>query len=110
MGVCTPKGSRLPVEISCGEKLSLNTKLARQNGWIPLTRSLLVLAVSLSMSCGGTNSALRTKAARDLDCPEQQIKIRRVDDSAVAEGCGLSAPYERTCNFFNCSWALFWPR
>jgi hypothetical protein len=37
-------------------------------------------------------------APSDLDCPAEQIRYEKFDDSAIGvSGCGKQATYERTC-------------
>jgi len=79
---------------------------------LPLCRrvhAVAVLAVLATSGCGPTmeqmHDKLRTRAAFDLDCEEDQISVTDLDQSTTgASGCGRRASYLGVCSAFACTW------
>ncbi len=60
---------------------------------------VLLLAAGLtSLACGPTMPQLRTKAAADLDCPREAVKLATVDSDTMYVSCyEQEATYSSTC-------------
>jgi len=59
-----------------------------------MKRMSSIVFITLGVTaCGGTNS-LKTRAAFDLDCPEEQLQVVELGRSARGvTGCGRKASY-----------------
>jgi hypothetical protein len=71
--------------------------------------AIVPFALLLVAGCGPTmeqmHAKLRTRAAFDLDCPEDQLSLTDLDQSTSgAAGCGRRASYLGICSGFACTW------
>jgi len=71
-------------------------------------RNLLALALActaLAGCAGKLDKAARTQAAKDFDCKEEQITLKRdeVYGKYRAAGCGQDGVYSAQCLMGNCS-------
>jgi hypothetical protein len=67
--------------------------------------ALLVLACLLAGCAGKLDKATRTQAAKDFECSEDQVTIKRdeVYGKYRAEGCGQDGVYSAQCLMGKCS-------
>ena len=63
--------------------------------------------------CGATQDQLRSRAAFDMECPKERIRLIWIDESTYGvRGCGQKATYVETCTgqkgamTTTCTWAL----
>jgi hypothetical protein len=71
--------------------------------------AVALFSVLATAACGPTmeqmHDKLRTRAAFDLDCAEDQITVTDLDQSTSgASGCGRRASYLGLCSAFACTW------
>jgi hypothetical protein len=66
---------------------------------------LSALACTLTGCAGKLDAATRTQAAKDFDCKEDQLSLKRdeVYGKYRVEGCGQSGVYSAQCVMGNCS-------
>ena len=73
---------------------------------------LTLAALGGVAACGASESQLRTRAAFDLSCPEDKLRIVEIDDrTRGVVGCGQRVTYVDTCaatqtNLGGCTWIL----
>ncbi len=72
-----------------------------------------VFGVLAATGCGADEQQLRARAAFDLSCPENQIRVQEIDGRTVGvRGCGQKAVYIESCNApvghmgRDCTWVL----
>ena len=70
-----------------------------------------LLALSSTAGCGASDENLRARAAFDLNCPEQTVKVVELDErTRGVSGCGQRATYVENCEVRPyhraCSWIL----
>lgn len=59
----------------------------------------LLLALGAIGACGGVQTALRTRASYDLNCPRGELRIKKVDaHTMTVEGCGVERTYVESCD------------
>jgi hypothetical protein len=59
---------------------------------------LVLLAPGWGCSAHATQAQLRAAAARDLNCPTDNLRYRALDErSQWVAGCGKSATYQERC-------------
>jgi hypothetical protein len=73
----------------------------------------LVLVVGALLACGASTEQLKTRAAFDLKCPEDQINLVEIDSRTKGvSGCGQQATYVESCDAppdnmaRDCTWVL----
>lgn len=65
---------------------------------IPRALALLCAAGAMG-ACGGVQTALRTRASYDLNCPRGELRIKKVDAHTMAvDGCGVERTYVESCD------------
>ena len=67
----------------------------------------LVTAFSLLLgACAGIHTLPKQQASRDLDCPEEKVRVTTAHTTQYAEGCHRSATYEWKCgeDGESCEW------
>lgn len=53
-----------------------------------------------SCATGATAKELRTRAAYELNCPDESLKLTELDDTTMGvEGCGQRAVYVKDCGY-----------
>jgi hypothetical protein len=66
--------------------------------------------VGCVIACGATEEQLRTRAAFDMQCSEQDLRVVWLDErTAGVRGCGQQGTYVETCpnlNKTDCTWVL----
>jgi hypothetical protein len=74
---------------------------------------LLGLGIALIHCGGATEQQLRTRAAFDLDCAENKLRLLKLDtDTMGVTGCGQRATYVQSCDApannatRSCTWVL----
>ncbi len=73
---------------------------------------LTLVSIFLVLGCsGGSQSSLRTRAAFDLSCDQNQLQIVELDDGVQGvTGCGHRATYVKSCEgqgfARSCQWIL----
>lgn len=69
------------------------------------TLLLAALACTLAGCAGKLDNATRKQAAKDFDCKEDQISLKRdeVYGKYRVDGCGQSGVYSAQCLMGNCS-------
>jgi hypothetical protein len=75
-------------------------------------RILLGLIPLAVLGCGASNQQLQTRAAFDLQCPQEQVGIVEIDNrTRGAQGCGRKATYIEDCQPrpfqpMQCTWVM----
>jgi hypothetical protein len=73
-------------------------------------KTLVLLGAMVLAGCGATLDQLGSRAAIDLDCPFNQIRVQTSSTGALgASGCGRRATYTEICRGQmgdQCSWAV----
>lgn len=69
------------------------------------------ISVITLMGCGATEEQLRSRAAFDLNCPEDRINVVEIDNrTRGVRGCNQQATYVESCQGpdgnLNCTWVL----
>lgn len=63
-----------------------------------------------TFACGASEEQLRTRAAFDMKCSEDQLNLIEIDDRTTGvRGCGQQATYVESCanaNRTDCTWVL----
>jgi hypothetical protein len=63
-----------------------------------------------TIGCGATQAQLKTRAAFDMQCSEEQVELVEIDSRTYGvRGCGKQATYVETCahaNDTDCTWLL----
>jgi hypothetical protein len=80
---------------------------SRYNAAVPQTAPRVLLAALLLNACIiGRDAAapvVRTRAAKDLECPDDKITIEsQLGSRYVARGCGKSVEYNTACEHLRC--------
>lgn len=67
----------------------------------------LSVASLLLVGCGPDMDRLRVRAASDMDCRPESLRLRELDDrTAVARGCAQQNTYIWACHGDDCTWVL----
>ena len=79
-------------------------------------RVLALLGFGVVVGCSHSLGPVTTRAAFDLNCPEQSLQVVSIDDRTEGvTGCNQRATYLKTCDltgwgYRNCRWVLNSPQ
>ena len=79
-----------------------------------MRRILIALLPLAALGCGASDQQLRSRAAFDLQCPQEQVNFVEIDNrTRGVEGCGRRATYVEDCQprpfHPECSWIMNGP-
>lgn len=78
-----------------------------------MERTIFAGLVVVLTGCGATEEQLRTRAAFDLHCDENQLQLIEIDNRTMGvRGCGQQVTYVESCDgpkggmATSCTWVL----